>query len=108
MSEFEDKLNAVLNDAESMSKIMELAQSIGGNNEISQKQIKQETMDISPLMSIASQLGHGAESRYTSLLNAIKPYLKEERQTKLEQAVRISKLSKIAKTAIDSGLIGEL
>lgn len=107
MSEFEDKLNAVLSDPESMSRIMELAQSIGSKTADTQQQ-ENEGMDLSPLIGIAAQLGSDCDCRYTSLLNAIKPYLREERQVKLERAVRISKLSKIAKTAMESGLIGEL
>ena len=107
MSEFEDKLNAVLNDPDSMAQIMKLAQSIGDKSEDSH-QTTESGPDISKIMSLAGQLGSNTDSKYSALLCALKPYLREERQVKLDRAIRISKLSKLAKTALESGLIGEL
>lgn len=107
MNDFEDKLNAVLSDPDSMAQIMKLAQSIGEKSEDNQQPSEQGS-DIGKIISLAGQLGGSCESKYSALLFALKPYLKEERQTKLDRAIRISKLSKLAKTAIESGLIGEL
>ncbi|MBE6991050.1 MAG: hypothetical protein E7430_00520 [Ruminococcaceae bacterium] len=106
MSDFEDKLNAVLNDPDSMAQIMKLAQSIGEKND-DEEQLKDHGPEIGKILSMAGQLG-STESKYSALLYSLKPYLKEERQRKLERAIRISKLSKLAKTALESGLIGEL
>ena len=39
------------------------------------------------------------DDRKVALLNALKPFLKEERQAKLDQAVQIAKLSRLIRTA---------
>ncbi len=109
MSEFEDRLNAVLNDPDSMAQIMKLAQSIGDKSEDSKpEQSNDPGIDIGSLMSLAGQLGSTSDSKYSALLCAIKPYLSDERQNRLDRALKISRLSKLAKTALESGLIGEL
>ena len=107
MSEFEDKLNTLLSDPDSMAQIMKLAQSIGEKSEDSQT-VPDQGPDLGKLISLANQLGGSCDSKYSALLYALKPYLREERQAKLDRAIRISKLSRMAKTAMESGLIGEL
>ena len=39
------------------------------------------------------------DDRRTALLNALKPFLKEERQAKLEKAIQIAKLSRVIRVA---------
>lgn len=54
------------------------------------------------LIQIALQLfsAYSAEDdRRTALLNALKPFLKEERQAKLEKAIQIAKLSRVIRVA---------
>lgn len=54
------------------------------------------------LIQIALQLfsAYSAEDdRRTALLNALKPFLKEERQAKLDKAIQIAKLSRVIRVA---------
>ena len=54
------------------------------------------------LIQIALQLfsAYSAEDdRRTALLNALKPFLKQERQAKLEKAIQIAKLSRVIRVA---------
>ena len=72
-------------------------QSAGGDNPLS------ALGNLDPkLIQIGLQLfsAYSAEDdRRTALLNALKPFLKEERQAKLEKAIQIAKLSRVIRVA---------
>lgn len=50
-------------------------------------------------MRILSEYGH-EDDRKTTLLMALKPFLKEERAAKMDRAVQVAKLSRIVKVAL--------
>lgn len=97
MSELEDKINSVLNDPGQMEQISKLAQSImgggdGGNTDSG------GNIDSGMLGKISSLMGSGNSSKQ-ALLNAMKPYLSEKRRTKLERAMKLANLARIARLA---------
>ncbi len=104
MSQFEDKLNAVLSNPESMAQIMKLAQSIG--EQTAGSEIQDTPADTGSEK--ANPVSSGQDVRYRDLLEALKPYLSEQRRAKLDKAIRLSRLSGLARTALESGMIGDL
>ena len=115
MSEFEDKLQAILGDPDAMSQIMSLAQSIGGS---SPEQTAPDTSgeesasafsmlnDLDPrLLQIGMRLlseFNSTDDRKTALLTALRPFVKEERYSKVDQAIQIARLSRVIRVAIDA------
>lgn len=114
MGDFENKLNEILSSPESLEQIMNLARSLsGGEADNSEKEVKQESpksqSPFEPLSGIdpriMGMLGSAlkefsAPSENAALISAIKPYLKQDRREKVEKAIQIAKLAKIAKNVI--------
>lgn len=128
MAQWEEQLNQILGDPQAMGQIMSLAQSLSGKQEASaQEDAPPEPPDQSPAgedhtpeetspspLSALSrldpkllQMGMGLLSEYsaqddkkTALLAALKPFLKPERQAKMDQAVRIARLTRVIRTAL--------
>lgn len=76
MSEFEEKLGAILGDADAMGRIMELAQSLSGPGQVG------EGEDIS--QPVPAEMGRDAK-----LLSALRPYLRPERQRKVDRTLEM-------------------
>ncbi|WP_130868343.1 hypothetical protein [Intestinimonas massiliensis (ex Afouda et al. 2020)] len=116
MAEFEDKLNAILNDPQAMGQILSAAKALSGQQEEPESgHAEADTSDgeaPDPLAALGQldpklvQLGlrlfseyTGNDDKKTALLEALKPFLRPERQAKVEQAVKIAKLTKVIRTA---------
>lgn len=134
MAEFDEKLNALLSNPDSMAQIMRLAQSLsgdteGGSGQESQQQHQQEhhqqehhqehqhhqeppqssadllsslTGGVDPkllmrLLPLVQELGGQRDSNARALLYALRPYLKPERQEKVERALQLARLFHIGK-----------
>lgn len=111
MGDFEEKLNTVLNDPESMEQIFKLAQQLSGaqvREKPSEPEDGGDLANAAKVMELLKNAQAGSQSRYSYLLEALKPYLKKERQDRLERAIKLSRLSRLAKMAIESGMIGEI
>lgn len=125
MAQWEEQLNQILGDPQAMGQIMSLAQSLSGKQEEHREESPDreeaeeetaappETEEPSPLSALAGldpkllQMGMGLLSEYsaqddkkTALLAALKPFLKPERQEKMDQAVRIARLTRVIRTAL--------
>lgn len=139
MAEFEDKLNAILSDPNSMAQIMQLAQSIGGGNSSApapqpgqpqggyqppppgnypapgnypppppapgENPLSSLLGSIDPgtiarLMPLIGELGSHQNNNSRALLYALSPYLKAERQTKIERALQLARIVHIGKKFI--------
>lgn len=126
MSEFDDKLGAILGNPEAMSQIMALAQSLGGSQSTPTQpsapsppsaspavQAPMEGADPSALFGMLgdldpaliqtgirlfSELSRQDDER-TALLLALRPFLKPERCAKLDRAVQIARLSRVLRVA---------
>ena len=129
MSEFEDKLNAILSNPEAMAQVMGLAQSLSGsgafNAEQPQENAAKQTGNradnagssfgnlgdlfsqidpkmIERLLPLISELSSGSNDERMQLLYALRPFLKAERRDKIERAVKTAKLIHIGKKFLSS------
>lgn len=114
MAEFDDKLNSLLSNPDAMRQIMQLAQSLSGDD-------RNKPPESSPppeapggdlfsalsggldpallmkLLPLAKELGGGQDSNARQLLYALRPYLKAEKQEKLERALQLARLYRVGK-----------
>ena len=117
MSELEEKLNALLSDPNSMAQVMQMAQQLSGAMG-EQKAATPPPPPPSPvqppipdlgaalggldpkllgkLLPLAGELGT-ENSAAMQLLNALRPFLKEEKQGKIERAARLARLIHVGK-----------
>lgn len=111
-SDFEDRLNSILNDPEQMDKIANMAKSLmgGGDTASTGPQTAPvgdgigsmfEGLDPGMLQRIGSMMSgmNQGNDDNTALLEAMKPFLKEKRRAKMERALKIAKMAKIAQFA---------
>lgn len=114
MSELEDKLNSLLSDPAGMAQVMQLAQQLSSSMGQSAPQQPPEpempansgnwgsllggidAKTISKFLPMLQALS-ADQSNSMQLLNALKPYLKEEKQSKVERAARLARLITIGK-----------
>lgn len=117
MGEFDEKLNAILGDPQAMGQIMALAQSLGGGQ--SQPSVPAQPEAAQPpepeagnflgeldprMMRVGMRVleaYRSGDDRKTALLNALRPFLKEERYAALDRAVQIARLSKMIRVALE-------
>ena len=113
MAEFDEKLNSLLSNPDAMSQIMQLAQSLSGDpavtaptpapepssprqNESSAGLLSAltggDTSLLLKLLPLIQELGGGQDSPARTLLYALRPYLKPERQEKVERALQLARL----------------
>lgn len=108
MRDFDEKLNSLLSNPEAMGQIMQLAQSLGGSQESappphppspSDAQDPFASIDPGTLMRLLPLLKDldGRNSNAGGLLRALRPYLRPERQEKVEQALQLAHLIYVGK-----------
>ena len=120
MAEFDDKLNSILSNPDAMAQIMQLAQSLGGGTEQPAAPpppppqapqppapgggdlLSSLTGGLDPqlllrLLPLIQELGGQQDSNARQLLYALRPYLKPERQEKVERALQLARLFRIGK-----------
>ena len=122
MSEFEDKLGAILGNPDAMAQIMSLAQNLGGGTDASPppsspaapvSPAPESLPDLSSLLGglgeidpqliqnglqLFSQLSASDDERVV-LLQALKPFLKQDRYAKVDRAIQIARLSRVLRVA---------
>lgn len=109
MAEFEDQLNRLLSNPTAMSQIMQLAQSLDTNSPPPQpapqpppehagngsfNNIDPALLQLFPLV---QELGNQENSHAKQLLYALRPYLKTDRQNKVDRALQLARLFTIGK-----------
>lgn len=124
MAEFDEKLNSILSNPDAMSQIMQLAQSLSGSGQdapppqpaappppspppsggsgdlFSSLSSLAGGMDpklLSRLLPLIQELGGQRDSNARQLLYALRPYLKEEKQNKVERALQLARLFHLGK-----------
>lgn len=122
MSEFEDKLNAILSSPETMEQIAAIAGSLSGGEgsapaEGSNPEDGQDSGGSEGLGGIGSLLGNvspdlltkllplfqeyqSGDKEKAALLTAMKPFLTRESQAKVEKAIRITRLSHVIRASM--------
>ena len=101
MDDFESKLGSILNNPEMMGRIMEMAQSFGGQSTQPEPPPAQESsfpeLDFATMQKISRLLGNtGVDNEQKALLAALAPYVSGNRIGKLERAMRAAKLAGMA------------
>ena len=129
MAEFDEKLNAILGNQEAMAQIMSLARSLsadgpGENQNREDRQagepdgedeIHPEGQSAQPdLSAMLGQLDpallrtgmevirqvQSTEDRNAALLQALRPFLREERRGRLDRAIQIARMTRMIRAAI--------
>ena len=113
MGDFEEKLESILNNPQAMSQIMSLAQSLGTSSSsppdpspmgtpssISDPGVQLDPRLRTGIASLLSQYNSSDDQR-VALLQALKPFVKEQRYAKLDKAIQITKLSRMARMALE-------
>ncbi len=113
VAEWEEKLGAILNNPQAMGQIMALAKSIGGEEEkaptVPELEEPPASGGIDPrLMEVgmrALAAYQNGDDRKTALLQALRPFVREERYKKVDKAIQIARISKAVRAVLD-GLKG--
>lgn len=125
MSDFEEKLNAILSSPETMEQISAIASSLGagaGADNSSEEHKPQpnpegqgqSTVDSSGLGALLGGIDPGMLARLAplvqeyqaggdekqALLNALKPFLRRESQERIDKAIRITRLSRVIRASM--------
>ena len=130
MAGFEEQLNSILGNQEAMGQIMALARSLSGEQpsaaqpppalESSAEQgetsdtteaSENAPPDLSALLGQIDpkmiQIGmevfrqvQSTEDRNAALLNALRPFLREEKQARLDRALQIARMTKLGRAAL--------
>ena len=103
----EDKLGAILSNPQMMQNIMTMAQSLSQNNPpagTGNPDLPIPDIDFSMLQKLGG-LGSqaGIDPQQKALLNALTPYISQNRVQKLERAMRAAKIARLASAFLNSG-----
>ena len=116
MADFEDTLNAILSDPDTMGQIMALAGKLGGGEPPTPQEEPPCQPDPFPLPNLA-QMGklleifqscRGPRDETLALLTALRPFLSQDRREKLDRAIRMAGLSQAARQAYHLWKEGDL
>ena len=103
MSELEDRISSILNDPEQMDRIAEMAKSLmGGEAPPAQAEAALPELGDPALLGRLGRLLRSArteDSRQEALLQAMKPYLSERRRGKMERAIQLARMARLAQLA---------
>ena len=118
MSDFEEKLNSILSNPDAMAQVMNLAQSLGGSIGVTASPSPEPSVKpsgnegrakpadlfsgidpalITKLLPLLGELNQTGSDERLQLLYALRPFLKPERQDKVERAVKAARLIHIGK-----------
>ncbi len=121
MEGFEEKLNTILGDPQTMGQIMALARSLGGGEEQEKTPVSECRTESEQEVSSCSdgdilgeldprlfQIGmrllkeyQRTDDKKTALLTALRPFVKEKRYSKLDKAIQVARLSRMIRAALD-------
>ena len=120
MSELDEKLNALLSDPASMAQVMQLAQQLSGTFGSSTGAVPPspapspsppaqqpapsllDGLDMASIMRFLPLLQelNRPNQQTAQLLNALRPFLKAEKQDKIQRAVQLARLIHVGKKAL--------
>ena len=106
------KLNELLSDEESVRQLSELAKMITSDTQDSDggsESSEADMPDMSSIMKLTGLLGSvTGKDKYTELLLALKPHLKEKRQERIDKAVKLLRVIALWEAAKESGILNDL
>lgn len=103
MDDLEGTIGRILGDPEAMQGILEMAKGLGlGAPPASDEAPKEESPPPESGDAVAALLREAGrlDGKPTALLQALKPFLREDRREKLDRAVRAARISRVAGSAI--------
>ena len=116
MEDMDSRLNALLSDPEAMGRIMALAQQLSGESAASSPppspepppSSQQDDDGFDPMLllkflPLLQELRQDNSSQSMQFLSALRPYLKPERQPKVERAVKLAHLICVGKKFLTEG-----
>lgn len=113
-----EKIGKILSDEESVKQLSELAQILMNNNSDENSSEEKNCNsgddngnmpDIAKIMQLTELMGTFSQSdRNTELLLALRPHLKEERQQKVDKAVKMLRLLAVWNVAKENGLLNDI
>lgn len=124
MEDIASKLEDLMSDEETMSQLKDLAGMLGidfdGNidpssikdNLFGQEEKKQDSdfnfddFDIGKIMNMKKLFSGNGNNKNLELLNALRPHLKEENQSKLDKSIKMMKLLELLPFLKESGILG--
>lgn len=100
MDDLSERIQEVLGDPEQMSRIMGVAQSLMGESAAGDTAPEPDAGLMQKLGAmLRGEKGGGSEQQ--ALLQAMRPYLSEKRQKKMERALRMTRMAHLAKLAMN-------
>lgn len=118
MENMQEQMNAILNNPDMMQKIMSMAQAL---NQSQQPQTDHPAatespgnpfpeIDLSLIQKLSGFVGQtNIDSHQKTLLSALKPYLRNDRISKLEKAMRAAKMASLASVFLsNTGLLSNI
>ncbi|MCM1133510.1 MAG: hypothetical protein NC340_08570 [Ruminococcus flavefaciens] len=113
-----NKISGILSDEESVRQLAELAKMFKSgeiSDESPECSAKEECRaddsmpDMEQIMNLVSLAGSfNQQDKNTELLLALRPHLSEEKQHKLDRAVKMLRLLTVYNTAKESGLLNDI
>ena len=100
MSELEEQINRILSDPGQMEKLTGLASLLMGGEGESAAPAPAPAPDPGLLQKLGGALAGGEAGRETALLEAMRPWLSEKRQHKMDRAMKLAKMARIARIAL--------
>ena len=101
MGDLEEQLNSILSDPKQMEQIAGLARSLmSGEGGTQMPELGELGIDPGMLAKLARAMKDGGGGREQALLKAMQPYLSEKRRGKMDRALRLAKLARIARLAM--------
>ena len=100
MEDMDSKLNAMLNDPAAMARIIQMAQQLSGGAAPADGGF--DPMLLARFLPLLQDLRQ-SNSQTTQLLYALRPFLKEEKQPKVERAAKLAHLICIGKRFLTEG-----
>lgn len=96
-------MQSVLSDPAQMAKITELAQGLMGSDKPSEPAPAQSPAfsdgESKLLSALGASLG-GGSSRSTALLKAMRPYMRAEKQEKLDRALKLTQMVRVVQSVM--------
>ena len=106
--ELGERLNALLSDPESMQKLVGMASGLASSGLFSapvppKEEPPREEPKQEPIPDARKRGLSGAGAKHKALLCAVRPYLNEERQTRIDSMMKLIGLAELAETVMEAG-----
>lgn len=99
--ELETRIGSILSDPQQMEKLRAMAQSIMGTPPEEPEAAAAAAPPVGALMGLLGKATSGGDSESERLLRAMQPYMRPKRRTKIDRALKITRLIGVAEAVIE-------